>query len=822
MTVNILLVDDDYSYLEHCKALLEKIDTEFKLETATSAEQGLDLLNQKDYDVIVSDHRMPDKDGLSFLRDVRKKGVDIPFIIFTVVPKDKIAREAYELGADNFLEKDENLKERIETLSGVIRKEVDDHRTKKKYEDLISSSTDLIAEIDENGILLTANPVLVEKFDVEENHSLDKDIFEVFPEDAAEKLIGEGRKTLESGEKRELELKIHSDWFHSLFVPVSGNSEKRSFHVVMRDITHSKEIEHKLQRREEKYRDLVEGSIVGVYIIQEGVFKYVNPQFCRMLGYGREELLDKSYLEVVGSEDEDFIKKSVEKREKDGGLSRHVFKGSTKEGEEKFFEAHSVSTHYEGEPAIQGTLLDISSRKEAQRKLKKSQERFKNLFQLTPDLVFMINSEGLFENVNDTFLEVTGYHEDEVIGERYEDLSFFTGGAVEELKKRFRSQVDSKDCPFPITIQPKQETRKFLEVNMEALSEEGNIVGWICIARDITERKRLEDLSNGLLKSREVGVIVITDGTIVEANPYFEEISGYSREEVQDMDVSKFIPSEEREEVSRKAREMLRGERMEPYEHRFLDKRSESGWVLEQVSPIHYEGGKATLATFVDITEKKEVEKRQDFLHSLLRHDIMNKNQVVQGYLQLMEEKELDPEVEKFVEKALDTIKGSTELIEKVRKLRDLDREQETKEQNLDILLKTTVEKERMAAEESGIEIVYEGRDTRVQGGDLLKELFSNLIENSIKHSEGEKIRISVQEDEKYVTVSIEDDGKGISDEEKERIFERGYKGKDSSGSGLGMHLVEKIVESYGGKIKVGDSELGGAKFDVMLKKGDR
>ncbi|MFW5907740.1 MAG: PAS domain S-box protein [Candidatus Natronoplasma sp.] len=819
--IKILLVDDDDSYLEHTQELLERTDEEFEIDTATSAGDGLERLIGSSYDAVVSDYRMPDMDGLSFLKEVREKGIDTPFIVFTIIPKDKIAREAYDLGADNFLEKDENLKERIETLSRVIKKEVDDHREKKKYQDLFQRSSEYIAEVDEKGRVINANPALGEKFDLEGKEINGKDIFEIFSEEMAEKIIEAGRRSIQSGEKIESEYKIEDRWFYSIFVPAGKKLKDGSFHVVMEDITPRKKIEEKLQRREEKYRDLVEESIVGVYIIQDGVFKYVNPEFCRMLGYEREELIGEDYLNFVGSEDEDFVKKSVEKREKEGGLSRHIFKGYTKQGEEKFFEAHSVSTEYEGRTAIQGTLLDISSRKEAQRKLKKSQERFKNLFQLTPDLVFMVNSEGYFENVNDTFLEVTGYDEEEIEGEHYRDLPVFTKDAVEELDDRLKDEDRVKDYPFSFKVQTQEGRTKFLEVNMESLTEDDEEVGKICIGRDITERKRLEDLSNGLLQSREVGLTVIKDNHIKEINPYFEEISGYPQEEVIGMKASEFLPTEEKEEVRRKAVEMLKGERKEPYEHRFLKKDGKEGWVLEQVSPIHYEGERATLATFVDISEKKEVEERQEFLHSLLRHDIMNKNQVVQGYLQLVEERSLDPEVERFVEKALSTIKGSTELIEKVRKLRDLDREHEMKDQNIDILLKTIIEKKRIAAEERGIELAYENEDpdVKVRGGDLLKELFSNLIENSIKHSNGGEIKVSVEEKEERVRVSIEDDGKGLSEEEKERIFERGYKGKDSSGSGLGMHLVEKIVDSYDGEIRVGDSAMGGAEFDVLLRK---
>lgn len=65
----------------------------------------------------------------------------------------------------------------------------------------------------------------------------------------------------------------------------------------------------------------------------------------------------------------------------------------------------------------------------------------------------------------------------------------------------------------------------------------------------------------------------------------------------------------------------------------------------------------------------------------------------------------------------------------------------------------------------------------------------------------------------------IEDDGIGIPDDEKEKIFEKGYKKGEQAGSGLGLHLAKTIAESYGGNIDIEDSELGGAKFIISLKK---
>ncbi len=100
-----------------------------------------------------------------------------------------------------------------------------------------------------------------------------------------------------------------------------------------------------------------------------------------------------------------------------------------------------------------------------------------------------------------------------------------------------------------------------------------------------------------------------------------------------------------------------------------------------------------------------------------------------------------------------------------------------------------------------------------------LEELFSNLIENSTRNSECDRIQIMTGDEGGKCVISVVDDGKGIPDERKEKILDRGFKEGDESGFGLGLYLVKRIVESYGGKIEVKDSESGGARFDVRLKK---
>jgi len=65
----------------------------------------------------------------------------------------------------------------------------------------------------------------------------------------------------------------------------------------------------------------------------------------------------------------------------------------------------------------------------------------------------------------------------------------------------------------------------------------------------------------------------------------------------------------------------------------------------------------------------------------------------------------------------------------------------------------------------------------------------------------------------------VEDNGKGIPDEKKDKIFERGFKDEETGGTGLGLYLAKQITENYDGNIEVKDSELGGARFDIYLQK---
>jgi len=221
----------------------------------------------------------------------------------------------------------------------------------------------------------------------------------------------------------------------------------------------------------------------------------------------------------------------------------------------------------------------------------------------------------------------------------------------------------------------------------------------------------------------------------------------------------------------------------------------------------------------IEALKRLETEKREEFLHSLLRHDVGNKAQIIKGYLLLTEDYDVPEEIEEYLEKARQAAEDSIEVIEKIRKLRNIEKREEISEVEVRSVMEEALSRYEGQLQEKNIILERDLCDCKVQGGPLLEELFSNLIENSIRHSNCDKIRIHSSDEEYECIVTFEDDGIGISDELKDKIFDKGFRKGDSAGTGLGLYMVKEIAENYGGDVEVKDSKMGGIRFDVRLEK---
>lgn len=262
------------------------------------------------------------------------------------------------------------------------------------------------------------------------------------------------------------------------------------------------------------------------------------------------------------------------------------------------------------------------------------------------------------------------------------------------------------------------------------------------------------------------------------------------------------------------------------------------GTIISSASPIRDADGKifGGVEVVQDITRQRKLEhdaieaKEQAELYiDLLSHDISNMNAAIRGYLELaLEKMDIEEKNKQYFTKPISIIETSNRLIENVRKIQQVEG-QEAKHGLID--LGWLLEDVRAEAEK------YPGREVKINykttikkfvvASELLRDVFDNIISNAIKHSTGPvEISISLskmfENGREYYKVSIEDNGPGISDELKSKLFQRKQRGRSkTAGSGLGLFLVKKLVEDFHGLVWVEDRVPGdhtqGAKFVVML-----
>lgn len=135
--------------------------------------------------------------------------------------------------------------------------------------------------------------------------------------------------------------------------------------AIIRDITARMRSETALQESENKFRDLSEKSIVGIYLIQDETFRYVNPMFAEIFGYSVDELTGKKGpVHVVLPADWPSVRETLLKRLSGEALSIHYdYRGTTKNGETLSLDAYDTRTMYQGRPAVIGTVLDVTESK---------------------------------------------------------------------------------------------------------------------------------------------------------------------------------------------------------------------------------------------------------------------------------------------------------------------------------------------------------------------------------------------------------------------------------------------------------------------------
>ena len=411
--------------------------------------------------------------------------------------------------------------------------------------------------------------------------------------------------------------------------------------------------------------------------------------------------------------------------------------------------------------------------------------------------------------------------------------SFHVFVAAESLAA-FDDALDKTLAGNTITNYPLQLQRGldvlYTEINTSPIEWHEQILGAFVTIRDVTQRKQTEqELKRQktyfqALFEDSPEAIISTDPKhrVIDVNPSFTNLFGYPIDDIRGKNVDDFILPDDRYEEGRAiTRKVVRGEGVATETVR---KRKDGSLVPVSVlgAPIFIDDEQiGAFGIYRDITERKEAEEEREFYNSLLRHDVANRNMVVYGNLQMLETTSLDADQQGMLSNALRAIKSSIDLIKKVRDLRAIEGAQEFEAVPLDDCINQAIQSAEHQAAEAAVDIRYAGTNIVVMAGPILENVFSNLIQNAIVHSNCRTITIEVTlvGNGERCLVTVADNGTGIAPEARKNLFHPGKKRRGSPGSGLGLYLAKKIVESYGGTISVQlETEETGTIFTVSLR----
>ncbi|MBI2306397.1 MAG: EAL domain-containing protein [Rhodocyclales bacterium] len=303
---------------------------------------------------------------------------------------------------------------------------------------------------------------------------------------------------------------------------------------IQRDISQRIAQESALRESEAKYSGIMRAAQVGIFMLQDMRFVYVNPRLANYFGYSEEELLAIGPLDIVAPEQHDWLREQMRRRAAGEPGFPYELTGVRKDGSQFPIAIMGMPATFSGAPASVGTVFDLTAQRLVEDQIVESRNRYRGLFESAQDAIIVIDGETgtiveaniaaeiLFRRPREKLLRLPSVdifppdrrarHEAEL---RRHIIS--GGGAPEEMRIR---NADGEDVPVEVSTSVIENAgRKQLQA----------------IFRDISARRRAEEGLRLAQRVFDVGeeVILITDAErrIITVNPAFTRVTGFSREE---------------------------------------------------------------------------------------------------------------------------------------------------------------------------------------------------------------------------------------------------------------------------------------------------
>jgi len=290
-------------------------------------------------------------------------------------------------------------------------------------------------------------------------------------------------------------------------------SNKKQVRVFGKNVPKVRTASKATVENEQLLRTLTEKSLVGIYVVQDRRFRFVNANAASYAGYRVEEMVGKKADMVVHPDDRTLVGENARAMLKGERTSPYEFRIVSKKGHLRWVLETVTSIMYDGKPAILGNLMDITERKVAEKRLRESEQRLADIIDFLPDATFAIDRSGKVIAWNRAIEEMTGVKAKNMLGKGDYEYAIPFYGKRRPLIIDLMLKQDKK-VERQYSILEKQRNLLIAEVEIPNLrgkrvflwgkasllyDSKGKVVGAIESIRDITERKQAEEV----LKNRE-------------------------------------------------------------------------------------------------------------------------------------------------------------------------------------------------------------------------------------------------------------------------------------------------------------------------------
>jgi len=577
--------------------------------------------------------------------------------------------------------------------------------------------------------------------------------------------------------------------------------------------------------------------------------QYVSENVETVLGYDPARLQSEEtpFADLVHEDDLEGLAESLEKH-RDRGDDRfdpEAYRIRTAEGGVRWVKEYTHNLQAEEEDShLVGYVLDVTELKEQERELRERERKYRTLFENTRDALMLMDEDGYID-CNERALNLFGVSSvEEFLQYSPWELSPETQpdgrDSAEAATERIRDAIETGEAFFEWTHERADGTEFPAEVKLSRFEYDAEPVVQ-ALVRDITERRererqlaeREEKYRHLFEDTRDALMLLDRDGFFDCNETTLDLFGAESVEEFVEYTPWELSPATQPDGTDSNAaalayvdRAFEEGEALFEWTHERIDGTEFPAEV--KLSKFQADGEPKLHALVRDITERKAYEERLEtqrddleVLNRVLRHDIRNDLQLVIAYADQVEDASDGGEVQEYARTIHENAGHAVELTTRAREMAEV--MVSSDDDVTPIALRGVLEEEltevRSAYPDATVTVESEIPDVRVEASDMLGSVFRNLLKNAHHHNDKDhpRVCVSARTTEDSVLVRIADNGPGVPDDRKETIFGKGETGLESSGTGIGLYLVNTLVGSYGGEVWVEDNDPEGAEFVVAL-----